>query len=137
MNHPSAGLRLPFVLLLAALLGVACDDEGPTEAGADLTGTYTLESITFEGQPTLSPPAATGTLTLTDTRYEVSIDIQSPAGVQEVRDAGTYTVEGNSWTQESDDGSLQSVGTFELEGDVLTVDVTTQGQRVVNVWRRS
>lgn len=130
--------RLTGLLLGLTLVLAGCDTEGITVVDdVDLAGSYTLVSITFEGQPTLTPPAATGTLVLTETRYDVDITIQTEQGPNQISDEGSYEVDGNSWSQTSDDGDIQSVGTFELDGDVLTVDVTTQNQRVVNVWERT
>jgi len=121
---------------LAALALASCksnDSTGP-EGGANLAGTYSLVSLTFEGQPTVGPPLATGSLTLTDTAYSISIDITVPGAEQQITDAGTYTVSGSSWSQSSSTLNIQSVGTYTLADGTLTVDVTTAGQQVTTIW---
>jgi len=94
-----------------------------------------MVSVT-QGGVTLGPAqGATGTLILTDTRYTLSVTVPGPGTTE---DTGTYETDGNTWTQESDNaGGFQGVGTFSLVGDILTVDVTTAGVRVVSVWDRT
>jgi hypothetical protein len=99
-----------------------------------LVGTYDLLSITFQGQPTLTPPAATGVLVLTPTTYAVTLHV-APATAAEV-DSGTYSISGNQWSQTSTTSQVQSVGTFTFSHDTLTVNVTTQGMQVNNVWKK-
>ncbi len=121
-----------------ALQATACgSDDDPSGPEVDVTGSYSLLSFTFDGQLTLTPPAAQGTLVLLGSRYEVDITLETIAGTQVIQDVGTYTVDGTSWSQTSDDGLLQSVGTFNLDNGVLTVDLTTQGQRILNIWRKN
>lgn len=135
-------LRAPLLVALVALAGsvAACgdddDDNGtnpPNEV--DLSGTYTLVSVT-QGGITLTPAqGATGTLVLTDTTYSIDLTIPGPTGPNNTVDSGTYAIDGNTWTQESDNaGGFQGVGTYTLSGGTLTVDVTTAGVQVVTVW---
>jgi len=128
-SHVLAALIVPFM--------VACGSSstGPNQGltAAELAGTYDLVSITFQGSPPLSPPAATGTLTLTLTDYKVTLSL--PPDAQEV-DSGTYTVSGNQWTQSSSVQPVQSVGTAALSHDTLSVNVTTAGMQVSNVWKK-
>ncbi len=78
-------LRALTVLALVAFGGftAACgdDDEGTDPpAGTDLSGDYVLVSVT-QGGVTLSPTeGASGTLTLTATRYMLSVTVPSPTG---------------------------------------------------------
>jgi hypothetical protein len=121
---------------LAALALASCgnnDSTGP-EGNADLIGSYALASLTFQGQATLGPPFATGSLILTDTTYSLSIDITVPGAEQQITDSGTYTVSGSNWTQSSSTLNVQSVGTYALAAGTLTVDVTTAGQQVTTIW---
>ncbi len=126
-----AGLAL-FALVLAGCKG---DSTGPG-ASTDLSGTYSLQSLTQSGL-TLGPPLATGTLTLTSTNYTLNLSINIPGQqAEQIQDAGTYTTSGSSWTQTSTTLGVQSVGTFSLSNGVLTVSVTTQGQASSSVWKK-
>ncbi|MCG6954651.1 MAG: hypothetical protein LJF04_01555 [Gemmatimonadetes bacterium] len=121
---------------LAALALASCknnDSTGPA-GNADLVGSYALASLTFEGQPTLQPPLANGSLVLSDTTYSLSINITVPGAEQQITDAGTYTVSGSNWSQTSSTLNIQSVGTYALASGTLTVDVTTAGQHVTTIW---
>ena len=128
----------PAAVLAVAMIpfALACggSSTGPNQGltPAQLAGTYDLVSITFQGTPTLSPPVATGTLTLSLTNYSVTLTL--PTG-QEV-DSGTYTVSGNTWTQSSTVQPVQSVGTATLSHDTLSVNVITFGMQVSNVWKK-
>ncbi len=140
-------VRSPVLWMLAAALpamllaGCKSDSSGPSTS-ANLAGTYSLQAITFQGQPSVGPPIATGTFTLTNTTYTVSINVNVPGQSPEsIQDAGTYTLSGNTWSQTSTvqgcpTACLQSVGTFSLSGNTLTVNVTTMGSQVVTVWTK-
>lgn len=133
---PRARSRLAACLLVSALslsLAGCGGDEDSTGVVLDLAGSYALLSVASDGQPTLTPPAATGTLVLTADRYEIDLAI----GPEIIMDTGTYEVAGNAWSQTSDTGAIQSVGTVTLNDGVLTVDATTVGVRTVSVWQRS
>ncbi len=140
-------LRAMLPLTAVALMGVAgaCggdDDNGTTDppGPVDLSGSYELASFS-QGGFTLGPPVATGSLTLTATNYTISITHPDPADPMgpplTTNDAGTYSTSGSNWTQESSTTGLQGVGTFQLQGATLTVDVTTAGLEVLTVWSRT
>lgn len=127
------------LVALAALGLSSCGDNNPTapEGNPALVGTYSLVSITFQGQPTLGPPVATGSLTLTDSTYTVTITIAVPGQPQEdIQDSGTYSVSGNTWTQTSTVQNVQSIGTYTLTDGTLSVDVSTSGQQQSSVWQK-
>jgi hypothetical protein len=108
---------------------------GPTPiTSSELAGTYDLLSITFQGQPALTPPMATGVLVLTPTTYAVILHVAPDTGAQV--DSGAYSISGNQWSQTSTTSQVQSVGTFTFSHDTLTVNVTTQGMQVNNVWKK-
>ena len=141
-------LRLCVPLVVATLVagcggGDTMDPEPPPAAGPpDLSGTYSLVSVT-QGGPTLSPPAATGTFMLSQTsssgdtasgtlNYSVSI----PAFGVMLEDQGTFTIRTDgSWEQSGTMG--QALGTYTLAGNVLTVMVTEPLPAVsTTVWQR-
>jgi hypothetical protein len=126
-----AGLTF-YALLLAGCKG---NSTGPA-AGADLSGSYALQSLTESGS-TLTPPVATGTLVLTATNYTVNLTVAIPGQpTDQELDAGTYTVSGSQWTQTSTTNGIQSVGTYTFKNGLLSVNVTTQGQATSSVWMK-
>jgi hypothetical protein len=132
--------RRPVLLLLvsavaAAAIGCGSDNSGPSNP-APPAGTYALVSLQNPPNPTLTPPTATGTLALTATNYDVTINVQ---GEDPVTDQGTYTISGNDWTQTSTTNQgVQSAGTFtyNLTTGLLTVDVTAVGVRTITAWQK-
>ena len=124
-------LRRSLLAALAAGALLACsdddDDTGPT---TDLSGTYTLVSFQQDNNPVLTPPIATGTLVLTATTYNVSISV---AG-QQLVDQGTYTTNGNNFSQTGTLG--QATGTFTQNGNTFSTDLTTAGGRVRSTWQK-
>lgn len=119
------------LMTVAALVIAGCSKKSTTEPSGNpaLVGSYDLLSFTGLQMGTLEPPDATGTATLTDSTYTFHIVL--PGFVYD--DSGTYTVSGNSITQTS--AIAQSVGTYTLANDTLTVDVTnaTAGE-IITVW---
>ena len=126
--------RMSGIALVAALLVGACSDDDPTGSnGADLSGNYTLVSYKVGEAPALTPPVATGTLVLTDTRYTITASI----GGTPINDNGTYTVSGNQITQTSDVLPIQTVGTWTQSGNLFTIDVTVPVQgRIISTWQK-
>jgi len=122
--------RSLFVALVAGAL-LACggnnDETGPS---TDLSGTYALVSFQQDNNPVLTPPTATGTLVLTATTYNVAISV---AG-QQLVDQGTYTTNGNSFSQSGTLG--QATGTFTKNGNTFSTDLTTAGGRVRSTWQK-
>jgi hypothetical protein len=124
-------------------LAACSDSNGPEDMQQDLTGTYTLVSIsqgTAAGVVLI--PGATGSFTLTATNYEVSLTIPQvpPAPALVITDEGTYTATGSetsgTWTQQSTvDVDLQYAGTYNWDAGTsqLTLDSTAGAVRTVLV----
>jgi hypothetical protein len=133
MAHSRA---LPMVSILAAvaLALVSCnnnDSTGPT-GNSNLAGTYTLDSLTYAGQPA----TATGTMTLTDSTYTASLTMTAPQPFN-FNDVGTYSASGGTWTQVSSTGLGTYSGTYTLTNNTLRVNVTIQGViQLGMVWQR-
>lgn len=145
---------VPLFPLLAALLALtACGGEDPIEPEPerppDLTGTYTLESLSaiVTGGLTLMPPDVSGTFSVQQTSVtgpEASgttmIDITLPdglGGTATLEDQGTYVnrLDG-TWEQAGD--LLQGLGTYTLQGPILTVEVSEPALNVsTTVWRKN
>jgi hypothetical protein len=131
--------RRPVLLLLASAVAAAAigcsDNSGPSNPPPP-AGNYALVSLQNPPNPTLTPPTATGTLALTATAYNVTINVQ---GQDPVTDQGTYTISGGDWSQTSTTNQgVQSTGTFtyNLTTGVLSVDVTAVGVRTITVWQK-
>jgi hypothetical protein len=106
---------------------------------------YTLQSFTQAGV-TLTPPAVMGTFSLTETSssgteasgtFDVDITVPDGQGGQnQIIDTGTYTVRSNG-TFEQNGGVQQTIGSYTLVGNVLTVTVTDPPAAAsVTVWQR-
>lgn len=136
------------LLTLAACAGgdetVAPDPERPP----DLTGTYTLLSLSaiVTGGQTLSSPDVSGFFSVQQTAVtgpEASgttmISITLPdglGGTATLEDQGTY-VNRLDGTWEQAGILLQGLGTYTLQGDILTVEVTEPALNVsTTVWRK-
>jgi hypothetical protein len=129
MTRP-LGLALLVSVSLAACSGY---DSGTDPNPTDLSGNYTLTSYKLGDAPALTPPIATGSLTLTSTRYTVNLTI---AG-QPASDNGTYSISGNQITQSSDVFPIQTVGTWVRIGNLFTIDVTVPVQgRIISSWQK-
>lgn len=142
-----------FPLVVALLALAACGGEDPVEPEPprppDLTGSYTLESLSavVTGGQTLTPPEVSGTFTAQQTSVtggEASgttvfslIIPDGLGGTVPIDDQGTY-VNRLDGTWEQAGALLQGIGTYTLQGAILTVEVTEPALNVsTTVWRRS
>lgn len=118
-----------------ALGAMACSDNTAPSSTAPTPGTYSLQSIAFVVQGSNQPiSGATGTLVLTATTYNVTLDIP---GQGTTNDQGTYTASNGTWSQKSNDPQgTQSTGTYTFTNNVLTVDATAGGVETVSVWQK-
>jgi hypothetical protein len=122
-------IRRALLAALAATALLACsDDDNNTGPNTDLSGSYTLQSFQQGDNPVLSPPIATGTLVLTATTYNVTIN----AAGQQLVDQGTYTTNGNQFSQTGTLG--QATGTFTQSGNTFSTDLTTAAGRIRSTW---
>jgi hypothetical protein len=139
MSH-SRMMSVATLVAFSALALASCKSKSTTEPSGNpaLVGDYTLVSITLPGMSELKPPIATGTMSMTESTYTVSITIAVPGQqTMNIQDSGTYTVSGNNITQTSTtQPGLQSVGTYTLVNNTLTVDVTAQGQETTTIWQK-
>ena len=142
-------LRKLLVPVLAAFAAVGCSDDddpmGPSGGPPNISGDYLLVSFT-QGDVTITPPVAQGSLLLdetsrTDTEATGDIDLgitvpDGMGGTTNIAGTGTYTINvDGSWTQ--DLTSLQATGTVTLVGNTLTVEVTDPPTAVsTSVWQR-
>ncbi len=143
-------LLLPFLIgaFVAGGCGEGEDPVEPDNSPPDLTGTYTLRSLSsiLTAGETLIPPAVSGTFTLeqlsvvgTEASGTMSVEVVIPdgeGGMQPISDEGTFTVRSDgTWEQAGQ--LLQGKGTYELMGNTLTVVVTEPAFSVsTTVWQR-
>lgn len=144
----------PLFPLLAALVAfAACGGEDVVEpepeAPPDLTGSYSLQSLSaiVTGGLTLTSPEVSGSFTVQQTSVtggEASgttmIGVTLPdgqGGTTTLEDQGTY-VNRLDGTWEQTGVLLQGLGTYTLQGNILTVEVTEPALNVsTTVWRRN
>ena len=144
----------PLSPLLVTLLSLAaCGGEDPVEPEPerppDLTGSYTLESLTaiITGGQTLAPPEVSGTFTAQQTSVtgaEASgttvfslILPDGLGGTAPIDDQGTY-VNRLDGTWEQAGLLLQGLGTYTFRNNILTVEVTEPALSVsTSVWRKN
>ena len=122
-------LRRVLLAALAASALLACSDDDETGPSTDLSGNYTLQSFQQGETQPVTPPIATGTLVLTETTYSVSISI---GGQPVIADQGTYTTNGNQFSQSGTLG--QATGTFTQNGNTFSTDLTAAGVRIRSTW---
>ena len=117
-----------------ALAAGGCSNSTSPGTSVDLTGTYDLVSISIGGQAVAN---STGTFSLTTTNYDLQLTL---GGMAEPEDRGTYTASGSAasgtWSQKSTTSSNQSVGTYTMSGNTLTVTVTSPAPGSVSVWQK-
>jgi hypothetical protein len=122
-------LRRTLIAALAAVALAACSDDDETGPSTDLSGNYTLQSFQQGETTPLTPPFANGTLVLTATAYNVAITV---GGQPVVTDQGTYTTNGNQFSQSGTLG--QATGTYTRNGNTFSTDLTAAGIRIRSTW---
>lgn len=137
---PDRGSIRAFLRLFGIFLLAACGEDAVSpEPAAELAGSYDLSSVQIGSEPPMEPPVADGSLVLTrQGRYELEVVVDPPdsPGV-EIVDEGTFEASGDSWAQESTVDGTQAIGTYELEGPRLAIDVTIRGLRIRTEWIRT
>ena len=142
-----------FPLLLTLFVVAACGGEDPVEPEPEtppnLTGSYTLQSLSaiVTGGITFTPPAVSGSFTVQQTSVTGSeasgtttISVTIPdgqGGTATIEDEGPYTNRLDG-TWEQGGVLLQGKGTYTLQGNILTVDVSEPALSVsTTVWQRN
>lgn len=141
--------RIPLSFLAAALLVTGCGEDPvePDDTPPDLTGSYTIVSFlsTLTAGETLEPPAVEGAFTLQQTgvvgqeasgTMDLTITFPTEDRPITLELEGTYKNRADgTWEQEA--GIVQNLGTYILENNILTVDVTEPDFNVsTTVWRK-
>ena len=123
---------------LAALAACKSDSTGPG-ASVDLSGNYSLLSFKEDTNPAVTPPIATGTLVLTATKYNLSlnVDIPSPGDTIVLIDSGTYTAHGDSLAEHSSTGNPDAIGTFAVKSDTLSISVSESILKIYTTWHKN
>ncbi len=116
--------------LLAICVLVACggdDDENNPVASGSLAGSYDLLRLTPSGGSAVSPPDASGIMTLTENRYSVVASFVTAGSDDVVRVAqtGGYVSSGSNLTLTPDGGGTQS-GQVSDGGNTITILISAQ-----------
>ena len=130
MKHSVRFLAVSTLAVTAAACSSSTSNKGLTPQ--QMQGSYVLTSIAAPS-PVLHPPAATGTLALTLTNYTLVLTITG-SGTQ--YDGGTYTIDGNNFTENSDSTGFNYSGTATLVNDSLNVLVLTAGGNITTTWQK-
>lgn len=121
---------------VAAAIAVACSSDKGTGPGGsvDLTGNYTLVSVTFGGLPT----TAGGTMVMTTTTFSDSIHVTAPID-SVIKLAGTYVTSGGSITLTPTGLPQQITGTFARNAaqDTLRLNLSFSGTALNTVWHKN
>lgn len=147
----SRAARRLWPALACALVAAACGGEEtvePDNAPPDLTGTYSLVSITalVTGGVEMTPPDVSGTFSLQQSPAvgdqasgTMTMDVTIPdglGGTTNIVDTGTFTVRSDG-TWEQMGNLVQARGMYTLVGGRLTVEVTEPAINVsTTVWQR-
>ena len=149
MTFSKSGPLWPLLVGTAVLLGCGGEEiVEPDNAPPDLTGTYTLVSISalVTGGAVLAPPDVSGIFMLVQSAPvgsqasgTMSMDVTIPdglGGTATINDTGTYMVRSDG-TWEQMGNLVQARGTYTLAGSTLTVEVTEPAINVsTTVWQR-
>lgn len=116
--------------LLAICVLVSCggdDDENNPVASESLAGSYDLLRLTPSGGSAVSPPDASGIMTLTENRYSVVASFVTAGSDDVVRVAqtGGYVSSGSNLTLTPDGGGTQS-GQVSDGGNTITILISAQ-----------
>ena len=133
--------RRTIITLGLGLTGfTACKSSSTGPGGSvDLTGNYSLTSFKEDTLPAFGAPYATGTLVLTSSKYNLSlnIDIPSPGDTTVLVDSGTYTTKGDSIAEHSSTGLPDAIGTFSFSPPTLSINVTESALKIATVWHKN
>ena len=152
MLRSRSALLFPLLVALPALAACGGGEdpvEPEPERPPDLTGSYTLESLSaiVTGGQTFTPPLVSGSFSVQQTSVtgpEASgttmITVTLPdglGGMTTLEDQGTY-VNRLDGTWEQAGVLLQGLGTYTVQGAILTVEVTEPALNVsTTVWRKN
>ena len=136
----AGGLVLAIAATAAAACGGGDAGTGPVPCStytggivgtAALPGTYTLKSFCQGMKPDLVPPAAKGTVTITDMDFTASVTVQgAPTNI-----SGTYTTSGDAITVTLAP-MVQFVGTYRVTTDSLYVSGALGAQKYAFIGTR-
>ena len=117
--------------LLAICVCVACggeDDENNPASSESLAGSFDLLRLTPSGGSAISPPNASGIMTLTENRYSIVASYVTAVSEDVIRVAqtGGYTRSGASLSLTPDGGGGAQSGQVAAGGSSITVLISVQ-----------
>ena len=133
MHHVAAGLSAAAVI--ATVLACSSSDKGTGPiTTVDLTGNYSLSSLTFGGLPT----TAGGTMVMTGSTFADSIHVTVPIDTL-IKLAGTYVAKSNDSIYLTPPQPLPQVpGTFlrNTANNTLALTLSFSGTALVSLWQK-
>lgn len=133
MNHAAAGLVTAAVIATFVACSSSDKGTGPITT-VDLTGNYSLTSLTFGGIPT----TAGGTMVMTSSTFTDSIHVTVPIDTV-IKLAGTYVAKSNDSIYLSPPQPLPQVpGTFSKNtaNNTLALNLSFSGTALASVWQK-
>ena len=120
-----------FLGLIAICVFVACggeDDENNPASSESLAGSYDLLRLTPSGGSAISPPNASGIMTLTENRYSIVASFVAAGSEDVIRVAqtGGYVRSGASLSLTPDGGGGAQSGQVAGGGSSITVLISVQ-----------
>ena len=124
--------------LASAFTLAACSDDNSNDEQQDLSGDYAVTgfgSTTDGSAPVVTP--SSGSATLSFNTYDININETPPyptfesSGTYKAFQDGTFEQTGNTSIGGAPAFPTQCTGTWELSGDVLTLDTTCSGARSI------
>jgi len=133
MHHVAAGLCTAAVIATFVACSSSDKGTGPITT-VDLTGNYSLSSLTFGGIPT----TAGGTMVMTSSTFADSIHVTVPIDTL-IKLAGTYVAKSNDSIYLTPPQPLPQVpGTFlkNTANNTLALTLSFSGTALVSLWQK-
>ena len=133
MQHVAAGVVTAAVIATFVACSSSDKGTGPITT-VDLTGNYSLTSLTFGGIPT----TAGGTMVMTSSTFADSIHVTVPIDTV-IKLAGTYVAKSNDSIYLSPPQPLPQVpGTFSKNtaNNTLTLNLSFSGTALASLWQK-
>ena len=133
MHHVAAGLCTAAVIATFVACSSSDKGTGPITT-VDLTGNYSLSSLTFGGIPT----TAGGTMVMTSSTFADSIHVTVPIDTV-IKLAGTYVAKSNDSIYLTPPQPLPQVpGTFlkNTANNTLALTLSFSGTALVSLWQK-
>ncbi|WP_299761816.1 lipocalin family protein [uncultured Dokdonia sp.] len=116
------------LFLIISLVGCSSDDEGGNETSASLVGTWAVTSLDYEGTTSFDFLGETVNTSFDGVGQNLDLNFTFTENPNEYTSEGSYdivldfTVNGMSETETTSIDNLQQEGTWERNGNILSID---------------